>query len=113
MTDKNRANKSEEKQKVKPKAPSRGANRNKKFLIDRLEKMYGKDFDPIMRAAANAVRMEEIAQVAVDDEFNCRKECVAAWDKIAKYVTPTLKAVEVQGVVAAVSHEEWLAQLDE
>jgi hypothetical protein len=95
MTDKNRANKSEEKQKVKPKAPSRGASRNRKFLVDRLKAMYGKDFDPIMLAAKNALRMEEIADAAGDDEFNCRKECVAAWDKIAKYVQPALKAVEI------------------
>ena len=63
--------------------------------------MYGKDFDPIIKAAENAVRMQDMADASKDDdsdeEFNQRKECVSAWDKIAKYVTPQLKAIEVTG----------------
>jgi hypothetical protein len=74
--------------------------------------MYGEDFNPIIKAAENAVRMQSIAddaqkklkdndvdvelKIAISsNEFNQRKECVAAWDKIGQYVTPRLKAVEV------------------
>lgn len=76
--------------------------------------MYGDDFDPIIKAAENAVRMQRIAddsKKAVSDdsikmedriaiganEFNQRKECVTAWEKIGQYVAPKLKAVEVTG----------------
>lgn len=80
--------------------------------MNRLQEMYGDDFDPILRAAENAVRMQAIADENKDipndattelalsirgEEFNQRKECVNAWDKIAQYVTPKLKAVEITG----------------
>ena len=72
--------------------------------------MFGEDFDPIIKAAQNAIRMQDIADTAKDSkgeseeeilfrlkEFDLRKECVSSWDKIAKYVTPQLKAIEVTG----------------
>ena len=40
------------------------------------------------------------------------KECVNAWDKIAHYVTPKLKAVEVSGDLQLKPHEDWLDLLD-
>lgn len=85
-------------------------NKNKQFLVSRLKDMFGEDFDPIIKAAQNAVRMQDIADTAQDSkgdseeeilfrlkEFELRKECVNSWDKIAKYVTPQLKAIEVTG----------------
>ena len=102
--------------------------RNKKFLHSRLKDMYGDDFEPIIKACENAVRMQELAtetqhlepieiivnedmtadeknQVILDAaeiavkrkivEFEQRKECVSAWDKVGQYVSPKLKAVEV------------------
>lgn len=74
-------------------------NKNKQFLLKRLQDMFGEDFDPVISAAQNAIRMQEIASDASDpiDEFNQRKECVNAWDKIAQYVTPKLKSVELSG----------------
>ena len=43
--------------------PSRlgSPNRNKKFLLNRLQDMYGQDFHPIMKMAENAIRLHEIA----------------------------------------------------
>ena len=74
-------------------------NKNKQFLLKRLQDMFGEDFDPVISAAQNAIRMQEIASNTNDpvDEFNQRKECVNAWDKIAQYVTPKLKSVELSG----------------
>lgn len=100
-------------------------NRNKQFLIKRLQEMYGKDFDVIINACENAIRMNEIANEArkalesgdleldmriqlVANEFNQRKECVNAWDKIAQYVTPKLKAMEIDGDITHKPHEMWL-----
>jgi hypothetical protein len=50
-----------------------------------------------MKAAENAVRMQEVAEASrdTDEEFNQRKECVNAWEKIGQYCSPKLKAVEV------------------
>lgn len=95
-------------------------NRNKTFLLERLRAMYGEDFDPMIRACENAIRMSEIADIAkaksdksdeckvvispcgedgdpLLEEFAMRRECVNAWDKIAQYVTPKLKSVDVSG----------------
>lgn len=95
--------------------PSRAGslNKNTKFLTNKLKEMYGKDFDPIIRAAENAVRMQQIADQSTDDEFMQRKECVNAWEKIGQYCSPKLKAIEVSGEVATMTHEQWIEQLGE
>ena len=104
-------------------------NKNKRFLDKRLKDMFGDDFDPIMKSCKNAMRMEEIADeqkkvveraanessneeyaIAMDSEFNKRKDCSSAWEKVAQYTTPKLKAVEVdmpEGL-KIVPHEKWL-----
>ena len=48
--------------------PSRAGspNRNKNFLMSRLQDMYGKDFHPILRLADNAVRLDEMAKESND-----------------------------------------------
>lgn len=88
-------------------------NRNTQFLTNKLRDMYGDDFDPIIKAAENAVRMQDLADSGDDDEFNMRKDCVAAWEKIGQYCSPKLKAVEVSGTVATMSHEQWLEIIDD
>ena len=76
--------------------PSRkgSPNKNKAFLINRLKEMYGDDFDPIMMAAEQAVRLHA---AAIDDEnaIQSLKTSVDAWLKIGEYVTPKLKALEL------------------
>jgi hypothetical protein len=76
--------------------PSRAGspNRNKSFLMSRLQKMYGKEFHPIMRLAESAVRLEEIAKESND--VTAIRASVDAWDRIAQYTEPKLKAVEVK-----------------
>jgi hypothetical protein len=54
--------------------------------------MYGDDFHPIMRMAEQAVRLHE---KAVDGETNDIRASIDAWDKIAAYTEPKLKATEV------------------
>ena len=74
--------------------PSRkgSPNRNKAFLLNRLQDMYGDDFHPIMRMAEQAVRLHEKAAAG---ETNDIKASIDAWDKIAAYTEPKLKATEV------------------
>jgi hypothetical protein len=103
-------------------------NRNKAFLLSRLKEMYGEDFDPVMKSAENAVRMQQIADnsqklteapdaeielviEASSNEFMQRKECTMAWDRIAQYVQPKLKAVEIAANITGMTHEEWLESL--
>ena len=76
--------------------PSRAGspNKPKRLLITRLEKAYGAQFHPIMRLAENAVRLEEIAKQSND--VTALRASVDAWDRIAQYTEPKLKAVEVK-----------------
>ena len=102
--------------------PSRAgsANKNKAFLLKRLQDMYGEDFHPIMKMADNAVRLQAIAETIDDKVVGIEEgtesdlstsETVAllqhhgksiqtaleAWDKVAQYTEPKLKAIEVTG----------------
>ena len=71
-------------------------NKNKKFLLNRLQDMYGDEFHPIMKMAENAVAMQAVIDTKPDD-IAAMKAAVDAWDKIAQYTEPKLKAVEVSG----------------
>lgn len=94
--------------------PKGAESRNTKFLMNKLRDMFGDDFDPIIKAAENAVAMQELAtpsftkeqleemdgvsmMKATESEFQRRIACVTAYDKIAQYVTPKLKAMEITG----------------
>ena len=67
-------------------------NRNKRFLLNRLQDMYGDDFHPIMRMAEQAVRLHDRAE---DGDTADIKASIDAWDKIAAYTEPKLKATEI------------------
>jgi hypothetical protein len=72
-------------------------NKNKAFLLAKLQEMYGEEFHPIMNMAKNAVTIQRQVDVLgdaadVDDLLNANK----AWEGIAQYVEPKLKAVEHQ-----------------
>ena len=75
--------------------PSRAGspNRNKAFLMDRLRDMYGEDFHPIMRMAENAVTLHDQARGTMNTAD--LKLSIDAWDRIAQYTEPKLKASEV------------------
>lgn len=68
--------------------PSRAGspNKNKAFLLKRLQDMYGEDFHPIM----------QMAEIASTEENDIRLR-FDAWKEIAKYTEPQLKAVEHTG----------------
>ena len=83
-------------------------NRNKAFLIKRLQDMYGEDFDPVVKMAGNAVTLQKIADdhsggkktVADNDVMDASRsaiDAINAWDKVAAYVESKLKAIEVSG----------------
>ena len=75
--------------------PSRlgSPNKNKKFLLNRLQDMYGDDFHPIMKMAESAVRLHELAaQTQSVSDLKCS---IDAWDKIAQYTEPRLKSVDL------------------
>ena len=75
--------------------PKNSLNKSKDFLNSRLQAMYGKDFDPIMKMAEQAVRIHK--QTSDESEIDDLKASIDAWDKIAQYTTPKLKALEVTG----------------
>ena len=68
--------------------PSRlgSPNRNKKFLLNRLQDMDGQDFHPIMKMAENAVRLHDIA--SRNDSIDDLKRSIDAWIRLAKCSEP-------------------------
>ena len=69
--------------------------------MNRLQDMYGDDFHPILKMSENAVRMQDLIKDIPPEEINQMfiglKSAVDAWEKVAQYTEPKLKAVEVTG----------------
>jgi len=73
--------------------PEGAPNKNKERLLNTLRKEYGADFEPVMEMARHAVAINKEVETGAETH----KNAIDAWDKIAKYTTPQLKAVEVSG----------------
>ena len=92
--------------------PAGSTTKNKRGLLARLQQEYGKDFHPIMQMAKNADRLqtiidemqpeegEELETSEVDRLFVGIKLAGDAWDKVAQYTEPKLKAVEHSGNIS-------------
>tara|TARA_R110000764_G_scaffold17080_3_gene47024 strand:+ start:416 stop:733 length:318 start_codon:yes stop_codon:yes gene_type:complete len=74
--------------------PLNSANKNKAYLLKRLQDMYGADFNPVIKVAENAVALQ-LAADKEPDKTEVRVAAVNAWDKVAQYVEPKLKAMEI------------------
>jgi hypothetical protein len=74
--------------------PSRlgSPNKNKQFLFNRLQDMYENDFHPIMKMAENAITLHELASKT--NSMNDLSRSIDAWDRIAKYTKPKLRALD-------------------
>ena len=67
-------------------------NKNKRFLLDRLQDMYAKEFHPIIKMAEHAMTLHELASKTKSMDDLSRS--IDAWDRIAKYTEPKLKVTE-------------------
>ncbi|MDA9232077.1 hypothetical protein N9O85_02400, partial [Porticoccaceae bacterium] len=75
--------------------PSRlgSTNKNKRFLLNRLQEMYGDDFHPILKMAENATTLHRVA--AESSSVSDLKLSIDAWDKVAQYTEPKVKAIDI------------------
>ena len=107
-------------------------NKNKDRLFKALRKEYGEDFDPILVMAKNSHEMQLTldAFMTQDDDteiVDCEGEVTTArllamkmipevnkeWSRIAEYVTPKLKAVEVEitGEMISVTEQRGVSEI--
>ena len=110
--------------------PKRGPGKNKAFLMNRLQDMYGEKFHPIMKMAENCDTLQQIADAhregAIterDDDGGRNVEMIdattsavaanAAWEKIAPYVEPKLTASTIDVTAKELTHEQWIGSLEE
>lgn len=108
--------------------PLNSPNKNKTFLMNRLQTMYGKDFHPIMQMAKNADTLQKIADVHADGSITTGDEedkinmidatsssiaATGAWEKIAPYVEPKLTATTMDITATELTHEQWVESLNE
>mgnify|MGYP006394611153 FL=1 len=105
-------------------------NKPKRALLVRLTEMYGEEFNPILQMAGNAVNVQMMTNEAVadyrvksnadegkydEDEIKkaaskvvvLSRESNDLWDKIAQYVTPKLKAIEMDSTVSGEVKGNW------
>lgn len=76
--------------------PEGSSNKNKAFLMSRLQDMYGEDFHPIMSMAKNAIDYQRsIDLLDSDTRLPMLTEANKLWEGIAQYVEPKLKAIEM------------------
>ena len=75
-------------------------NKNKKFLLARLQDMYGESFHPIMKMAEAASKLDYIAEQ--EGDVAALNASVNAWGKVAEYTEPKLKAVEIRADSSAI-----------
>lgn len=75
-------------------------NKNKKFLLARLQDMYGESFHPILKMAEAASKLDGIAEQ--EGDVTALNAAVNAWSKVAEYTEPKLKAVEIRADNSAV-----------
>ena len=83
-------------------------NKNKKFLLARLQDMYGESFHPIMKMAEAASKLDYIAEE--EGDVAALNAAVNAWGKVAEYTEPKLKAVEIradEGAVVAIQRKRF------
>ena len=86
--------------------PTGSKNKNTQFLLNRLQEMYGADFNPILKMAENATRLQKQVDKQLDESLIYETEkggkdstirlANDEWAKIAPYVSPKLKSVEME-----------------
>ena len=103
-------------------------NRGKNALKANLAKLYGNDFCAVSKIAHNAVILQHRVDEAeaerlkpVEDgeepspgaTLEMLRETVNAWEKVAQYVEPKLKAIEVSNADEPADSEEARERLGE
>jgi hypothetical protein len=66
-------------------------NRNKKYLLKRLQEMYGEDFDPIMKMAEGADALQREIEGSEQPDPAMVHAAIGAWEKVAQYTEPKMK----------------------
>ena len=67
----------------------------RRVLDEYLQRKYKGEFNPVINAIESALKIQEIAETT--GEIADYKASVDAFDKVAKFIQPTLKAVEMSG----------------
>ena len=67
----------------------------RRVLDEYLQRKYKGEFNPVINAIESALKIQEIAETTGD--IADYKASVDAFDRVSKYIQPTLKAVEMSG----------------
>lgn len=65
----------------------------KRLLADRINEKYGDEFNPVIEAIDASLKIKDIAESTGD--LADYKAAVESFDRVAKYIQPTLKATEL------------------
>ena len=67
----------------------------RRVLDEYLQRKYKGEFNPVINAIESALKIQEIAESTGD--IADYKASVDAFDRVSKYIQPTLKSVEMSG----------------
>ncbi len=81
----------------------------KRLLADRIEKKYGKEFNPVLSMIDSSLKLQEIAEQS--GEAADYKASVDAMEKVSNFLVPKLRAVEHstpdEGLVISVNRKRY------
>jgi len=78
--------------------PANAPNKNKRGLKHRLKEQYGDDFDVIMMMGKNCKQLfDMIPDNPTAEDVDTIIDANTQLDKLAQYVEPKLKAIEITG----------------
>ena len=80
--------------------PADAPNKNKRGMKQRLREVYGEDFDVIMMMGKNCKQLfDMIPEEPTKEDIDTIIDANTQLDKLAQYVEPKLKAIELSGNV--------------
>ena len=90
--------------------PSGSGNKPlKRLLADRIEKKYGKEFNPVLSMIDSSLKLQEIAEQS--GEAADYKASVDAMEKVSNFLVPKRRAVEhstgEEGLVISVNRKRY------
>ena len=87
--------------------PPGSTTKSKRGLKARLKQEWGEDFDVIMMMGKNCKTLCDIAEenVTTDKAGDSALTAITALDKLAQYVEPKLKSIEISGDIQVEAYE--------
>ena len=83
----------------------------RRLLADRIEDKYGSSFSPVLAMIDDALKLKALSD-APEAEAKDHTISIEAMDKVARYITPTLKATEISTGDGGITVKRYVKKYD-